>query len=99
MVSSSFLVKIDEMFCLVCDVTAKVSANNAVPSWIILLVKLLNILFNVVLLHCLSCTVYCILLHVFRHVSIFDYGLPVRHGQCWCLLSLSKDRERENIRP
>lgn len=35
-------VKIDEVLCLVCYIAAKVSANNAVPSWVVFLVKFLK---------------------------------------------------------
>ena len=34
-------VKVDEMFGFVCDVTAKVTANNAVPCWVVLFIKFL----------------------------------------------------------
>lgn len=74
------------MLCLVCYIAAKVSANNAVPSWVVFLVKFLlyircNVLFYVVLLHCLRGTVNGILLHVLGHVCILDDSLSVRHGE------------------
>uniref|UniRef100_A0A3Q2GC92 Uncharacterized protein n=1 Tax=Cyprinodon variegatus TaxID=28743 RepID=A0A3Q2GC92_CYPVA len=73
-------VKVDEVFGFMCHITAKVSANDAVPCGVILLVKFLsNILLDVVLLHRLHGTVHCILLHFIRHVCIFDHGLLVRH--------------------
>jgi hypothetical protein len=77
-------VEIDEMLRLVCYVAAKVAANDAVPGWIVLLVKLLldvsrYVLFNVILLECLRRTVDGILLHVLRHVGILDDGLAISH--------------------
>uniref|UniRef100_A0A674JKC8 Uncharacterized protein n=1 Tax=Terrapene triunguis TaxID=2587831 RepID=A0A674JKC8_9SAUR len=86
-------VKIDEVLCLMCYIAAKISANNAVPSRVVFLVKFLkgrettqyllyiccNVFLYVVLLHCLCSTVYSILLHVLRHVCILDHSLSVRH--------------------
>uniref|UniRef100_A0A669PEK1 Uncharacterized protein n=1 Tax=Phasianus colchicus TaxID=9054 RepID=A0A669PEK1_PHACC len=78
-------VKIDEVLCLMCYVAAKVSANNAVPtppsSLIYLLYICCNVLFYVVLLHCLCGTVNSILLHVLGHVCILDDSLSVRHRE------------------
>uniref|UniRef100_A0A8C8ASE9 Uncharacterized protein n=1 Tax=Otus sunia TaxID=257818 RepID=A0A8C8ASE9_9STRI len=78
-------VKIDEVLCLMCYIAAKVSANNAVPtgpsSHSYLLYICCNVLFYVVLLHCLCSTVYSILLHVLGHVRILDHSLSVRHRE------------------
>uniref|UniRef100_A0A3Q3MIA5 Uncharacterized protein n=1 Tax=Labrus bergylta TaxID=56723 RepID=A0A3Q3MIA5_9LABR len=81
-------VEVDEVLCLVRHVAAKIPPNNAMPCWVVLLVKLLqkriknysgDILLNVVLLHGLHSTVHCVLLHFIRHVSILDHCLLVRH--------------------
>uniref|UniRef100_A0A3Q2QWB0 Uncharacterized protein n=1 Tax=Fundulus heteroclitus TaxID=8078 RepID=A0A3Q2QWB0_FUNHE len=74
-------VEVDEVFGFVCHVATEVSANDAVPRWVVLLVKLLNILLYVILLHRLHGTVHCILLHFIRHVCIFDHCLLVRHDR------------------
>uniref|UniRef100_A0A8C2TNM8 Dynein light chain n=1 Tax=Coturnix japonica TaxID=93934 RepID=A0A8C2TNM8_COTJA len=84
-------VKIDEVLCLMCYVAAKVSANNAVPSWVVFLVKFLpaalylldvrrNVLLDVVLLQCLRSALHSVLLHLLRHVRVLDHGLSVTHG-------------------
>uniref|UniRef100_A0A8C0IWC0 Uncharacterized protein n=1 Tax=Chelonoidis abingdonii TaxID=106734 RepID=A0A8C0IWC0_CHEAB len=61
-------VKIDEVLCLMCYIAAKISANNAVPSRVVFLVKFLK-----------GREIYSILLHVLRHVCILDHSLSVRH--------------------
>uniref|UniRef100_A0A493T0M9 Uncharacterized protein n=1 Tax=Anas platyrhynchos platyrhynchos TaxID=8840 RepID=A0A493T0M9_ANAPP len=96
-------VKIDEVLCLVCYIAAKVSANNAVPTAPSPLGYLLyircNVLFYVVLLHCLRGTVNGILLHVLGHVCILDDSLSVRHGwppassNLGCSISLGQRRQ------
>mmetsp|Transcript_89437 Transcript_89437/g.177798 ORF Transcript_89437/g.177798 Transcript_89437/m.177798 type:complete len:243 (-) Transcript_89437:144-872(-) len=63
---------------------AKISANNGMPSRVVFLVEFFfyecsNVLLNVVLFHCLCSTINSVLLHVLRHVSIFDHSLSVRH--------------------
>uniref|UniRef100_A0A8C6WNZ0 Dynein light chain n=1 Tax=Neogobius melanostomus TaxID=47308 RepID=A0A8C6WNZ0_9GOBI len=73
-------VKVNEMLGLVSYVAAEVSPNNAVPGWVVLLVKLLcNVLLYVVLLHGLGGTVHGVLLHVLGHVSVFDHSFSVSH--------------------
>uniref|UniRef100_A0A3P9PSY4 Uncharacterized protein n=1 Tax=Poecilia reticulata TaxID=8081 RepID=A0A3P9PSY4_POERE len=72
-------VEVNEMFSFVRHIAAKVPANDAVPCRIVFLVKLLDVLLYVVLLHCLHGTVYSILLHFIRHVCILDHCLLVRH--------------------
>jgi len=77
-------VKVDEVLRLVCDVAAEVTADDAMPGWVVFLVELLldvcgDVLLDVVLLESLGGAVYGVLLHVLGHVSILDYGLPLRH--------------------
>ena len=62
-----------------------VLTDNTVPCWVVLLVELLldessNILFNVELLQGLGRNVNRVLLHIFGHVCILDYCLPVCHS-------------------
>ena len=78
-------VEVDEVFGFMCHITTEVSAHNAVPGRVVLLVKLLldmgrNILLDVVLLQRLGSALHRVLLHLFRHVCIFDHRLPVAHG-------------------
>ena len=77
-------VEVDEVFCLVCDVRAKVPANYTVPCRVVLLIKLFlyvscNVLFYVELLHGLCCAVDSFLLHVFAHVGIFNDSFSLSH--------------------
>lgn len=82
-------VEIDEMLRLVRDIAAEVSADYAMPRWVVFLVEFFldicrNVLLDVVLLERLGCTVDSILLHIFGHVSILDHSLPVGHfGFFW----------------
>merc|ERR1711976_115771 len=78
-------VKVDEMFRLVGDVAAEVTADDAVPCGVVFLVELLldvggDVLLDVVFLESLGGAVDGVLLHVLRHVGVLDYGLPLRHG-------------------
>jgi len=77
-------VEVDEMSRLMSHITAEVAPNDTVPSGVVLLVELLldesgNVLLNIVLLQSLGGAVNCILLHLLRHVSILDHGLPLCH--------------------
>lgn len=77
-------IEVDEMTSLVSNITAEVAANDAVPSWVVLLVEFLlyvgsDVFFDVELFEGLSGAVDCVLLHFLRHVGIFDYGFPVSH--------------------
>uniref|UniRef100_A0A8C4E5T1 Dynein light chain n=1 Tax=Dicentrarchus labrax TaxID=13489 RepID=A0A8C4E5T1_DICLA len=73
-------VEVNEMLGLMSHVAAKVSPNDAVPGRVIFLVKLLDIFLDVILLQGLCGTLHGVLLHVLRHVGIFDHCLPFRHG-------------------
>ncbi|KAJ0062057.1 hypothetical protein NL108_015271, partial [Boleophthalmus pectinirostris] len=68
-------VEVNKMLCLMCNITSKVSSNNAVPCGVVLLRLYLfdissNVLFNIIFLHCLHGTVHCILLHFVGHVCV-----------------------------
>ena len=80
-------VEIDEMLRLVCHVATEVSADDAMPGWVVFFVKLLfdissNVFFNVVFLQGLCRTINGVLLHLLGHVGIFDHSFSVRHGCC-----------------
>ena len=92
-------VKVDEMPGLMGDVGTKLTAQNAMPGWVVLFVKLLlnvgsDILLNVVFLKCLSGTVHGVLLHLLGHVRVLDDGLAVRHCVVEVLLSRIKYLEK-----
>jgi len=72
-------VEIDEVLCLVSNVRSEVSANYAVPSWVVLLVKLLldvssNVLFDVEFFEGNISTVDGVLLHLLVHIGVLDDG-------------------------
>ena len=78
-------VEVDEMLGLMGHVGTEVTAHNAVPRGVVLLVELLldecgNVLFDVELLEGLSGNVDGVLLHVFGHISVLDDCLSVCHG-------------------
>ena len=62
----------------------EITAHNAMPGWVVLLVELLldessDILLNVELLEGLGGDVDSVLLHIFGHVSVLHNGLSVCH--------------------
>ncbi|VDK85523.1 unnamed protein product [Dibothriocephalus latus] len=64
---------------------AKVAANNAMPSWVVLLVEFLlyvssNVLLNVEFGHSGFTGLNGIFLHIAAHIGIFDNSLVARHG-------------------
>ena len=72
------------MLGLMRHIGAEVTANDAMPGRIVLLVEFLldesgNILLDVVAFESLSGDVDGILLHVLGHVSILNNGLSVSH--------------------
>jgi len=81
-------VEVDKVLRLVRDVATEVTADDAMPCWVVFLVKLFldvrgNILFDVELLEGLGSGFDGIALHVLRHVSILDDGLTLSHdGRC-----------------
>ena len=70
-----------------CDVRSEVSAHDAVPGRVVLLVELLldvggDVLLDVILLEGLGGAVHRVLLHLLGHVRVLDDGFPVRHLGC-----------------
>ena len=75
-------IEVDEMLRLVSHVRTEVTADDAVPRRVVLLVELLldeggNVLLDVELLEGLSGDLDGVSLHVLSHVGVLDYCLPV----------------------
>ena len=75
------------MLGLVGHIGAEVTAHNAVPCGVVLLVELLldecgDVLLNVELLEGLGRDVDSVLLHVFGHISVLHNGFAVCHFTC-----------------
>uniref|UniRef100_A0A673ULW2 Uncharacterized protein n=1 Tax=Suricata suricatta TaxID=37032 RepID=A0A673ULW2_SURSU len=76
-------VEVDEVFGFMCHITTEVPPHDAVPlpePRPHLLNMGRNVLLYVVFLQCLSRTLHRVLLHLLRHVGIFDHGLSITHG-------------------
>ena len=77
-------VEVDEVLGLVGNVRTEVTAHDAVPGGVVLLVELLldegsDVLFDVELLKGLGADVDGILLHVFGHVGVLNNCFAVCH--------------------
>jgi hypothetical protein len=77
-------IEVDEVLGLVGHIWAEVTADNAMPGGVVLLVEFLldescNILLNVELLEGLGGDVDSVLLHIFGHVCVLHNGLAVCH--------------------
>uniref|UniRef100_A0A8C6BE08 Dynein light chain n=1 Tax=Monodon monoceros TaxID=40151 RepID=A0A8C6BE08_MONMO len=83
-------VEVDEVFGFMCHITTEVPPHDAVPAQTArnptpapcphLLDMGRNVLLYIILLQCLSSTLHRVLLHLLRHIGIFDHGLSVTHG-------------------
>uniref|UniRef100_A0A8C7AX33 Uncharacterized protein n=1 Tax=Neovison vison TaxID=452646 RepID=A0A8C7AX33_NEOVI len=77
-------VEVDEVFGFMCHVTTEVPPHDAVPPTRRPRPHLFNmgrnVLLYVIFLQRLSCTLHRVLLHLLRHVGVFDHGLSVAHG-------------------
>ena len=84
-------VEVDEVLGLVSDVGAEVTAHDAVPGGVVLLVELLldesgDVLLNVEALEGLRGDVDGILLHVLGHVGVLDDGFTIGHSVCFLVV-------------
>jgi len=75
-------VEVYKMLGLVSHIRTEVSADDAVPSWVVFLVEFLfdeggNILFNVELLESLISTVDSVLGHLFCHIGVLNNCLSI----------------------
>jgi hypothetical protein len=94
-------VEVDEVLGLVGDVGAEVTADDAVPSGVVLLVELLldvggDVLLDVELLHGLGGDFGGVGLHVFGHVSVLDDGFTIsgHFVEEFCFFGFLNDREK-----
>ena len=79
-------VEVNEVLGLMGHVRAEVAAHDAMPGWVVLLVKLFldesrDVLLDIELFEGLSRNVDCVLLHVLRHVSVLYNCFAVCHLQ------------------
>uniref|UniRef100_A0A3Q2ZMW0 Uncharacterized protein n=1 Tax=Kryptolebias marmoratus TaxID=37003 RepID=A0A3Q2ZMW0_KRYMA len=91
-------VEVNKMLGLVGYVAAEVPPNDAVPYGGVgyLLDVGSDVFLDVVLLQGLCGTLHGVLLHVLRHVSVFDHWLSVRHG-CPGKPKEKKQRIRQSV--
>ena len=87
------------MLRFVGNVRAKVTSYNAMPGWVVLFVELFldkggDVLFDVVLFQRLGRAVNGVLLHVFRHIGIFNNSFSFGHGERSVLLVKQLDSKR-----
>lgn len=88
-------VEIDEMFGLVRDVAAEITSHNAMPSRIVLPVKLLlhvscYVFLYIILVQSLSGDVYGIFLHALLHVGVLNhYVTAVCHSTTYKKVTMS----------
>ena len=78
-------IEVDEVLGLVGHIGAEVTADDAMPGGVVLLVEFLldeggDVLLDVVALKGLGRDVDGVLLHVLSHVSVLHNGLSVSHG-------------------
>jgi hypothetical protein len=75
-------VEVEEVLGLMGDVRAEVTANDAMPGGVVLLIELLldvgsDVLLDVELLHGLGGHLNGVGLHVLGHIGVLDHGLAV----------------------
>ena len=78
-------IEVDKVLCLVRHIRAEVTANDAMPGRVVLLVEFLldeggDVLLNVELLEGLGGNVDSVLLHVLGHVCVLNNCLSVCHS-------------------
>uniref|UniRef100_A0A8C0TCQ6 Dynein light chain n=1 Tax=Canis lupus familiaris TaxID=9615 RepID=A0A8C0TCQ6_CANLF len=78
-------VEVDEVFGFMCHITTEVPPHDAVPApppspCSHLLNMGRNVLLYVIFLQRLSRTLHRVLLHLLRHIGVFDHRLSVAHG-------------------
>jgi len=93
-------VEVDEVLRLVGDVGSKVTANDAMPGGVVLLIELLldvggDVLLNVVLLEGGKSDVDGILLHGLAHIGVLDHGFASFRHDDWIV---EEREEKQTVR-